>query len=257
MGDRFGSRCGLLAARQWNNALLRYPSLKERYKQAPTFKGERAHRQPPLARETWDAVLARFEAGETKEAICIGRDGWPTKKQWEGKMARDAAFRARIHAEHARRQREVDWEVALRRFLGEAASKLGIHVSTFRHRCKVDAAYARRAKEALRRAGPGERAGLGVKRAMLQNEIVAAVSAALPRSLPPHVRDDVMSDMVLAVLDGSLAMSAIAGSARAFLNKHRQECGAYREISLDSPIRPGDPRSATWGEMLPSDADHF
>jgi hypothetical protein len=131
----WGGQDGLPTARQFNNVIHggRYPALRERWMQGPTFKADRKERSESLSEERWTAVLACFLAGDAKEAICTDEPGvWPSAKMWNGRMARDAAFRSAVNLEHARRRRErdggIDWEAALAAFAG------GETLASFRNR---------------------------------------------------------------------------------------------------------------------------
>ena len=66
-----------------------------------------------------------------------------------------------------------------------------------------------------------------------QNEIYAAVEAAVPRGLETFIRDDIKSEMILAVLDGEIAVDEIRDFARAFVAEYFREFGGYSARSLD------------------------
>ena len=394
--SRWGGRDGLPTARQWHNAVHRLDWLAERVRAAPASKPRKA-RAPVLAKDRWDVVLERFRAGEDKEVICSGRDGWPTAKQWNGRMERDTAFREavnsewtrrrkaaeaaidasllrfeagetlrdlldgplrnrwfarlnsdpafrlRVMAQHARRHRStysrehrealiaaalnfvasgrpasklpgapetispaglhrfvatspefaaaydaaleagggrrgaraiydraLDWEGALEAFGNGQSIELACdgtgrptpaqwfhrqrHDAGFRARVAVerkrhrrDAELRRDLRDAERRrqreAERAERAipvGERFRAALSQNEIYAAVNAAVPLGLPSHVRDDVLGEMVLAVLEGELDLDAVPAKAREYLRRYDRASERWKLVSLDTPIAGTD-----------------
>ncbi|PYE86925.1 hypothetical protein [Phyllobacterium leguminum] len=86
----WAGRDGFPTATQFRNAVNRFPSLRQRYEQAPDFKGGRGvKRAAPVAEERWAMVLDRLRAGERVADVCTGLDGWPTLKQWHHRRATD------------------------------------------------------------------------------------------------------------------------------------------------------------------------
>lgn len=55
-----------------------------------------------------------------------------------------------------------------------------------------------------------------------QNEVFAAARNAVPRGLPSWKREDIISDIVLAVLEGRLSIDRIATSAKDFIKDHNR-----------------------------------
>jgi hypothetical protein len=152
---------GLPTAAQFHNAVNRLPEFRARWEATPAFKGGRKPKSAPLPEDRWPLVLARFQAGETKDAICTGEEGlWPTPKMWNGRMGRDIAFREAVNAEHARRAQIaadfIDWDAALQKFAG------GATLASFRDqpgmpnpnrwwkRWTTDEAFRARATEAMK-----------------------------------------------------------------------------------------------------------
>lgn len=117
----WSGRDGLPTARQWANAINKHPDLRERAMESPLSQHGR-DRADVLPDERWSEALARFNAGEDKAAICTGRDGWPTAKQWNGRMERNPDFRSAVLAEwDARAQaRHAATDAALTAFEGGA-----------------------------------------------------------------------------------------------------------------------------------------
>lgn len=69
--------------------------------------------------------------------------------------------------------------------------------------------------------------------ALQQVDIYRLARAALPRGLEPDVRDDVVSSVVLAVLEGTIRPDEITAKARSYMRKHFQAFGVHSFESLD------------------------
>ena len=63
------------------------------------------------------------------------------------------------------------------------------------------------------------------------------IDKAVSRSLPRHVRDDVISAMCLAVLEGQLFVEHIEKEAQQFLRAHNRMFDHFKTVSLDAPVR--------------------
>lgn len=57
---------------------------------------------------------------------------------------------------------------------------------------------------------------------------------AVPRTLPRWVRDDIISELVLAVLSSELAFDKIASQAGKYVTKYWRDFGYAKDISLDA-----------------------
>lgn len=77
------------------------------------------------------------------------------------------------------------------------------------------------------------------KAALLANETYAPVHAAVPSELPGWLRDDVISEVVLSILEGRAAIADAAAEAKAAIRRHR--AALYRELSLNAPAFEGGP----------------
>jgi len=64
------------------------------------------------------------------------------------------------------------------------------------------------------------------------------IDKAVNRSLPAHIREDVVSAMVLAALEGKLHVDKIESAARSFVTEYNRNNRVYEDVSLDAPI-PG------------------
>ncbi|MBX3543609.1 hypothetical protein [Chelatococcus sp.] len=85
--------------------------------------------------------------------------------------------------------------------------------------------------------------GEALNAALGQNTLYAVALAAVPRTLPHHVREDVISDLVLAVLEGEIAEADLARVAKSFISKHYRDSGFHTTRSLDAPIPGMDGRT--------------
>src|SRR5690606_311875 len=94
---------------------------------------------------------------------------------------------------------------------------------------------------AQKRAGKHPETTFGelLNRALNANALYAAANGAVPRSLPPHARDDIVSEIVLAVLDGALAMEDINKAAARFVSSYWKARQLFT-LSLDAPIAGTD-----------------
>lgn len=71
-----------------------------------------------------------------------------------------------------------------------------------------------------------------------QKSLYQTACDTVPRYLPRHIRDDVISEITLAVLEGTLAAEDIAKSAKKYLTAWNRDFGSYGTVSLDAVI-PG------------------
>lgn len=97
-------------------------------------------------------------------------------------------------------------------------------------------AYSR--EWARRRSGKcldlGKVSGEEVRRAALrENEIFAAASKAVPTGIKAWRREDIISDIVLAVLEGSLEISQIAARAKEFIAGYNRKFNEYMHAEFD------------------------
>lgn len=234
---------GLPTSKQFNNVIHsgRYPELRAKWQAAPTFKGPRKEYADALPEDRWAFVLERFDAGESKAAICTGEAGvWPTHKQWDGRMARDVAFRTAILG-------EWEWRAMTRQEMAEERAA--------RRREKARIRAANREGRNLGRSWK-EPIGFHLNKSLRQNEIYAAVSKAVRIQQPRHMRDDIISAMVLDILEGKLDPLNLSGKVPTYIAEWRRG-GAddRRNVSLERPAmrgRAGD-TIATLGEQLTDD----
>ncbi len=79
-------------------------------------------------------------------------------------------------------------------------------------------------------------------RELMKIDVYAAARRALPRGLPEFVRDDVITEIVLAHLEGSLTLSEVPARASEFLRAYRRDFDQLKTVSLDAPIPGTDMR---------------
>ncbi|WP_147448238.1 hypothetical protein [Mesorhizobium sp. YM1C-6-2] len=78
-------------------------------------------------------------------------------------------------------------------------------------------------------------------------EIFGEISKAVPSMLPRHVRDEIISSMCLAVLEGDLLIKNIKAEVRKYLTDHDRGNDYHRTLSLDETMPGG---KATWIERI-------
>lgn len=80
--------------------------------------------------------------------------------------------------------------------------------------------------------------GKTLKTALLQNDLYAEASRQVPAGLPGFIRDDIISDIVIAVLDGEISAADIALKAKGIMKAYWRQFGDQRFVSLDATM-PG------------------
>jgi hypothetical protein len=69
-------------------------------------------------------------------------------------------------------------------------------------------------------------------------EVYRRAIAALPSGLPRFIRDDVVSNLCLAILEGQINVNDMAAQARVFLRAYNRDYDTFQTVSLDVLI-PG------------------
>lgn len=77
-----------------------------------------------------------------------------------------------------------------------------------------------------------------LKTALLQNDLYAEASRQVPAGLPSFIRDDIISDIVIAVLDGEISAADIALKAKGIIKAYWRQFSDQRLVSLDDTV-PG------------------
>lgn len=85
---------------------------------------------------------------------------------------------------------------------------------------------------------------------MLQVEAYAAARAALSDRMPRDVRDDIIGDILLAVVEGAIEVEGIAAAAPTFVRAYWRQRDPFRTVSLDATI-PGS-RTVRYVDLLES-----
>jgi len=76
------------------------------------------------------------------------------------------------------------------------------------------------------------------QRELMKIDIYAVARRSLPAGLPAFVRDDVITDVVLAHLEGKLAIGDVPKRAGEFLKSYNRLFDQWKTVSLDATI-PG------------------
>lgn len=76
--------------------------------------------------------------------------------------------------------------------------------------------------------------------ALSPDAVFVAIDKAVSKALPRFVRDDVISAMCLAVLEGQLFIENIQKEAKSFLASHNRMFDHFKTRSLDAPVAGAD-----------------
>lgn len=110
-------------------------------------------------------------------------------------------------------------------------------------RANPDFAERYRAAVGIYRGLGSNDVGAALKRALSKNELYAAVDRVIGRGLDAYVRDEIRSEMILAVLEGEITEAEITSqTARAFVAAHNRSAGAWLTRSMDASLY-GDRRT--------------
>lgn len=96
-------------------------------------------------------------------------------------------------------------------------------------------------RELKARVLAAEPKGISCTEALHRNPVFVAANGAVPRSYPTYVRDDIVSEIVLAVLEKRVALDEVERCAAEFIRGYWRQFSQYREKSLDAPV-PGRTR---------------
>lgn len=66
-----------------------------------------------------------------------------------------------------------------------------------------------------------------------QNEIYAAAANAVPKTISPWRREDIISDIVLAVLEGAIDVMEIAVKAKDFISEYNRNFSEFMHVEFD------------------------
>jgi hypothetical protein len=202
-------------------------------------------RRPPITADVW----ARFL--ETLPAVSINRitglPGLPSAGAIYTKRKKDNVFRAAmdtiLHSYRRDAERRVSSAIRM-----SALRRDGEFV---RRMLAAKSAYPRRPSKLRKVVAVGET----LTAAVLRDELYAAASAVVSERLERHVRQDIIVDLVLAVLEGTVQLADLPRSAKEFTNRYWKMFGRYGAVSLDAPIYRGS--TLTIGGTLSGDAQHY
>lgn len=93
-----------------------------------------------------------------------------------------------------------------------------------------------------------ERVKLRTDAHFLMDSVQSLLKKALPVGLPDYVRDDVTSEVLLAILEGKLRIGQVSAKARLYLAAHNIMFDEFATVSLDAPVPGTD--GLTYGDRL-------
>lgn len=122
------------------------------------------------------------------------------------------------------------------------------------HRDKM-ASYQRRWRAKLRQQLVVENPTEAARAALGKNPLYAAAAAVVPGHYARHTRDDLISMICLAVLEGETTLEQIAADAKGIATRYWREFGQFTKmVSLDTLIPGTDIRMI---DTLDSNVEHF
>lgn len=92
-----------------------------------------------------------------------------------------------------------------------------------------------------------------LRQALRRNDLFAMADRVVSRRLDPHIRDDVRSDIVLALLEGALDRDAIGKAARGFEVRAQHWDRRFSVLSLDRTVGGADGESVAFVDIFTSD----
>jgi len=160
----------------------------------------------------WDGVVEDINKG-VNAYDALQKEGRPSRGQWIYRRRMDPNFADAV--DHAyNNQREIK------------------KARTEREREK-----ARRERKLK---GSEDPIGTKLNLQLRQNDLYATVNRAVSLGLPKHIRDDVISSMVLAVLEGEYTIEEIGRRSREFTSRYHKTMDTYKLKSYDSTIGDTD-----------------
>ncbi|MBE0563629.1 MAG: hypothetical protein IH622_22815 [Ochrobactrum anthropi] len=92
-----------------------------------------------------------------------------------------------------------------------------------------------------------------MKRALLAEPIYAQVHKIVPYKYPRDVRDDIIMEIVLAILEGTHTVESAAKNLSKFVPGHHRD--SFKQVSMDAPVAGTD--NLRIGDRIAADAFHF
>jgi hypothetical protein len=121
-------------------------------------------------------------------------------------------------------------------------------------RAKWRAQYHRRRQADPKAARARWRQQYVKKRRREGQRIYSAAAAAVPASLPRHVRDDVVAALVLGVIERRYTVESLPAQAKREIAAHSRQFDHFKTLSLDAPIAGTELRRV---DTIAADALHF
>jgi hypothetical protein len=244
--------------------MLRAPKrIRTDWKRAPG-RGRGVRLSVAEADEIWEAFLIALATKSVRDVSKLPL--MPSQAAFVKKRKRDPEFDRRaaeiMEARHLvnggrRRIAPTAWEQVL-----SLAVVLGIEDIAARRdmpsaaaiykRLRFDRGFAQefRARSHTRCASNGE----ALRKGLAQNEIYSACIALVPRWVDAAIRDDVISELVLGLVEGTIERARLHEGARDTIKRLWRQSLSPRFISFDAPIGRGDGKR-TIGDTI--DSEHF
>ncbi|MBR0945961.1 hypothetical protein [Bradyrhizobium liaoningense] len=207
----------------------------------------------------FEAIVALVESGLSVPAACASNPAFPRAPTFITFCHRTAERRARLAAAVAVREsasttavrrRAIsadDFEAALKAIAENPTVPVGrilVHPlpsqNSVQKRCGADPAFAARfaAVIAERRAKTTKRrqtyqADL-LSRSLSSNEFYAAADRAVPRYFDPADREDIVANLVFALIEGQISVDEVSGRVREFTTAFYRQATFPRCASLDA-----------------------
>lgn len=116
-------------------------------------------------------------------------------------------------------------------------------------RAKEREKYSRKRELNLERERLRSRRAYSQRKARLSPTLVCGlVEQSVPRTLPPFAREEVVSRIHVAILEGKLLLENVGREVRAYIAAHYREYDTYKTLSLDAPI--AGTNGATYLDLL-------
>lgn len=230
----------------------------EPHRPSPHPRGGTIHSAQKWKLQHLDEVLSLVQSGMSLEAACRSRREFPSKAQVRNALSRDEALADRLRQASGYTSRPpaalltdaamsaIAESVSTGALLKDACQDRGVPVRRFQYRALGELQWRRRWIEAKQ-----QRSGLLVRARnvtalevsapatvnrdqAIGNELWGRIRSVLPSALDPDVRQEVTSDMALAVFEGRLAVRDITReSATQFIRSHHRMFSTFRFASLD------------------------
>lgn len=197
-----------------------------------------------LRPDVWAAFLKQLPFTSVNKLTAV--PGMPSLAAVYKRRAKDEAFRRKLDAvlHDVRREREVRIARALRLvaqrrdldFIGRMEDALALY------------------RQRLRAPKPQSRPPMGEvhQGTLLRNDLYAAAAAVVPAHLSPAHRADIISDLVLGVLEGQIEIANLRAAVKEVSKRHWKMFGTFNTVSIDAPAFAGS--RETIGDRLASEA---